>query len=101
MRNTVSWFVSLVAFSLGFNLLQNPFSVAGGIAPPAGIGMSLAGYIALLWYCVFVFWPIMTASKYAYIIASGLRVRVVALHARITGAPQIEERRTEEEVPPL
>ncbi len=103
VRNTVSWFVSLIAFSLGFNLLQNPFSVAGGLAPPAGIGMSLAGYIALLWYCVFVFWPIMTASKYAYIISSGLRTRIRALYARITGAsPELEGREeVGEEVVPL
>ena len=91
IKGIVGWFMSLIAFSLGFMMLENPFST-GGLAPPMGIGISLAGYLALLWYCVFVFTPIITASKFAYIIATGIRAKIITLYQRVVGEEIPEER---------
>jgi len=81
----IGWTITLISLSAGFMFLENPFTFQGRLAPPAGIGMSFAGYVGLLWYSIFIFIPIITASKFAYIIAAGLRLKVSELYRRITG----------------
>ena len=93
----MGWTITLISLSAGFMFLQNPFTIQGKLAPPAGIGISFSGYIALLWYSVFVFIPIITASKFAYIIAAGLRTKVSELYKRITGETSIDSRENREE----
>jgi len=99
-KSVVGWTITLIALSAGFMFLENPFTFRGRLAPPAGIGMSFAGYIGLLWYSIFIFIPIITASKFAYIIAAGLRMKVGELYRRITGeageTPEREADRGEE-----
>ncbi|MEX0568343.1 MAG: prenyltransferase/squalene oxidase repeat-containing protein, partial [Candidatus Njordarchaeota archaeon] len=96
-KSIVGWTITLISLSAGFMFLQNPFTIQGKLAPPAGIGISFSGYIAILWYSVFVFIPIITASKFAYIIAAGLRIKVSELYKRITGETSIDSRENREE----
>ncbi len=88
MRNTIGWIITLFALSFAMSVIRTPFSLAGPLSPPSGISISVYGYIALLWYCVFIFVPIVTASKFAYLIAVGLKVNIARMYRLITGGEE-------------
>jgi len=89
-RNIVSWVVLLMALSIALAITRSPFSVYGPFSPPAGISISFLGYLSLLWYMVYLFVPVITASKFTYLALQGLRPEIRELHRRLTTRIQQE-----------
>lgn len=83
-KNIITWSASLIAFSMALSITKNPYSVAGPLAPPIGIGINLLGYLSLLWFMVYLFVPIMTMSKFVYLGIQGLKYEAMELHRRLT-----------------